>query len=107
MGGAKDWAKDRPPIMSDAVKITQQYLDNVWVNFNRWRELNGISQEEAFQTIKNLSNGEVKFSRLRRYDSEHERRVETDTLKSVVFIAKIMRQNPIDLMAGEIDFRKL
>lgn len=107
MSGKLDWAKNRPPIMSDAVKTTQGYLDNVWKNFDRWCQLRGFSQTQAFQQVQQLSRGEVKMNRIRRMDSEHNDPLESEHLKAIVFVAKIMRVNALELMAGEIDFRKL
>lgn len=97
----------RTAAMIEAAATSRVYLDNVWKNFERWYTLRGMNMGEALKQVADISGKEVKKKLVREYDSRLPQQRESDQLVSIVMIAKIMRVNPLELMGGEIDFRKL
>lgn len=86
-------------------------LDNAYRNFSNWRDLRGFSDHEIRQQMRNFSEGELSLTTVKGWEigSVHhaKRKSKKVFMHLIVILADMMSVNPIELISGEIDVRKL
>lgn len=86
-------------------------LDNAYRNFYNWKELRGFSGPELRRQFREFSQGELSLMTVNSWSSDSKRkkpkRGTRVFMHLVVILADMMSVNPIELISGTIDVRKL
>lgn len=86
-------------------------LDNAYSNFENWKEIRGFSNDQIRKQFKEFSNGELSLPKINSWKigstANGKKKTQRVYMHLVVLLADMMRVNPIELISGRIDVRKL